>query len=157
VFLFLAPLTIALIAAIFIMRAGEPGGSLRRALIFVLLGPLLGVVAIFAVLPILIGPIDLYGLPFVLFFSLIVSAIAGPVDGVLAYVVPVRLRVPLTAIVGAAVPAGVAVGLCLYVSIHLGKPMVAPKLYQLIPITLFGALHAGACSLLTHCFRRRKA
>jgi hypothetical protein len=38
-----------------------------------------------------------------------VCPIAGTVDGVLAYVVPISLRAPLTATVGAAIAAGLSV------------------------------------------------
>ena len=57
------------------------------------------------------------GCVIVILFSLVVSAITGPVDGLLAYAVPVSLRAPLTAIVGAAI----AVGLILYVDANLGN------------------------------------
>ena len=127
-----------------------------RPLIFVL-GPVLVVVALFSVLHVVSGgTIEFDGIPFVLFFSLIVCAIAGTVDGILDFFVPGWSRVALTAIVGAVVGAGVAFAFFLYLSIHLEKPMVPPTLYPLIAISsLFGAFNAGACSLLTHCFCRK--
>ncbi|KRR29963.1 hypothetical protein [Bradyrhizobium retamae] len=121
---------------------------------FVLLGPVLGVLIGFSVVAIAIrgyAP-DLYGVPIAFLFSLVVCAITGPVDGVLAWVVPVSLRVPLTAIVGAAV----AVGLVLFLAAQLGGQMT-PPLHTLIPIAVIGAINTGACSLLTYYWRRRKA
>lgn len=133
---------------------GSGRGSLR-ALIFVL-GPILGVVAVFSVLRILSGgTLEFDGIPFMMFFSLIVCGIAGPVDGILVFFVPGWSRVALIAIAGAAVGAGVVFAFCLYLSIHLGKPMVPPTLYQLIAVSLYGAFNAGICSLLTHCFCRK--
>jgi hypothetical protein len=123
--------------------------SLRRALIFVLLGPVLGILVAFYLAG--EGHRDLYGVPIAYFFSLVVCAITGPVDGVLAYVAPIWLRAPLTAIAGAAA----AVGLCFFLEILLGSK-VTPSLRTLIPIAVIGASSTGACSLLTYFFRRRK-
>jgi hypothetical protein len=121
--------------------------GLPRAFVFVLLGPVFGVIAAWSMITVLMGgPIDPYGIPIAFFFSLIVCAITGPVDGVLAYVVPISLRVPLTAIAGAAV----AVGVYLYL---YGAPLgskLAPSLHRLIAFALFGALNTGACSLLSY-------
>ncbi|WP_213288872.1 hypothetical protein [Bradyrhizobium sp. sGM-13] len=113
---------------------------------FVLLGPALGVLIAFSVVAIAIrGYVaDLYGVPIAFLFSLVVCAIAGPVDGVLAWVVPISLRAPLTAIIGAAV----AVGLVLFLAAQLGGQMT--PLHTLIPIAVIGALNTGACSLLAH-------
>jgi hypothetical protein len=80
--------------------------------------------------------------------------IIGPVDGLLACVVPVWVRVPLTTLVGAVVAVGVGVGLSVYVSSDLGKSIVLPALYQLIPIATLGALCMGVCSLLSHDYSR---
>jgi hypothetical protein len=120
----------------------SPG--LRRALVFVLLGPVFGLLVAFSLKAVADGgyPTDVgIGIVIVFFFSLIVCPIAGTVDGVLAYVMPISLRAPLTAIVGAAV----AVGL----SLLLG--------FRYIPIAIVGALTTGACSLLSHNYRRAKA
>ena len=114
----------------------SPG--LRRALVFALLGPVFGVIAAW------------YGMPIVFFLSVIVCAIAGPVDGVLADGVPIWLRVPLIAIVGAAIAVGL--GLCLWVL--LGNRMVPPSLYAQISIAIIGAFCTGACSLLSHDYDR---
>ncbi|MGH6709850.1 MAG: hypothetical protein ACREEK_12850 [Bradyrhizobium sp.] len=128
--------------------------SRRRTLVFAFLGPVLGVLLAYYLVG--QGYRDGYVAPIVFFFSLILCAITGPVDGALARVVPVWLRVPVTTIAGAAVAAEVAVGFQLYVSNHLGKPMVLPPLHQLISIAGFGALVTGVCSLLSHDYRRRK-
>ena len=130
----------------------SPG--LRRALVFVLLGPVFGVLAAFSVVAVLNGGYlgDLYGIPIAFFFSLIICAVTGPVDGVLAYIVPISMRAPLTTIVGAAV----AVGLSLFLWAQLGNKMVPPSLSSQIPIAVIGALCTGACSLLSHSRRSRK-
>src|ERR1043166_2051132 len=112
-----------------------------RALIFVL-GPILGVVALVSVLQIVSGgTIEFDGVPFVLLFSLIVCAITGPFDGILAFFVPDWSRVTYSAIAGAVVGAGVAFAFFLYLSIELGKP---PTQDPLIAISsLYGAVNAG--------------
>ncbi|MEH2506084.1 ABC-type Fe3+-siderophore transport system permease subunit [Bradyrhizobium sp. AZCC 1578] len=128
--------------------------SLQRALVFVLLGPALGVLIAFSVVAIAIRgyAADLFGVSIAFLFSLVVCAITGIVDGVLAWAAPISLRAPLTAIVGAAV----AVGLVLFLAAQLGGQMT-PPLHTLIPIAVIGALNTGACSLLTYYYRRRKA
>lgn len=130
----------------------SPG--LRRALVFVLLGPVFGVVAAYSVVAVMISGyrVDTYGIPIAFFFSLIICAITGPVDGVLAYIAPISLRAPLTTIVGAAV----AVGLSLFLWAQLGNKTVAPSLYSQIPIAVIGALCTGVCSLLSHNRRNQK-
>jgi hypothetical protein len=115
--------------------------SLRRALVFVLLGPVLAVLTVLSLMIALTGgPSDAYGYPIVFVFSLVICAIAAPIDGVLAYVVPVWARAHLIAIVGAAI----ALGLNLYLG------------FRSVPIAAVGALNTGACCVLTHCFRRRE-
>lgn len=137
-------------------REGPPDGHLiwLRPLIFVL-GPILGVVALFSVLHVASGGnVEFDGIPFLLLFSLIVCAITRPFDGILAFFVPGWSRVTFTAIAGAVVGAGVAFAFFLHLSIDLGKPM--EPLYPLIAISSpFGAFNAGICSLLTHCFCRK--
>jgi hypothetical protein len=119
----------------------SPG--LRRALVFVLLGPIFGALAAFSVASVMNGArVDPYGIPIAFFFCLILCAIAAPVDGVLAYVVPISLRAPLTAIVGAAV----LVGICFYLWTSVGNKMVLLSL-------IVGAITTGTCSLLSHNYR----
>jgi hypothetical protein len=127
-------------------RSGHPT-SLRRALFFVLLGPVLGALVASSLTP------DSYVIPIAYLFSLIVCALIGPIDGVLGYVLPIWLRAPLTAVAGAAT----AVGLYLFLIMLGNKTMPLPPLHELIPIALVGALSTGPCSLLTYCFRQRKA
>jgi MFS family permease len=69
--------------------------SLRRALLFVLLGPVLGVLVAYYLAG--EGYRDGYVIPIAYFFSLIVCATTGPIDGILAHVAPIWLRGPLTA------------------------------------------------------------
>jgi hypothetical protein len=126
--------------------------SLRRALIFVLLGPILGALVAFSVATIASGGKHAVYLPIAFLFSLVVCAITGPADGVLAYVVPISLRAPLTAIVGAAV----AVGLSIFLGAQLGSKTM-PSLHTVIQIAVIGALDTGACSLLTHHCRPSEA
>jgi hypothetical protein len=122
----------------------------RRAVVFGLLGPVLGVLIVFSLMIAATGgPSDLYGYPIVFFYSLIACAITALVDGVLAHVVPIYLRAPMTAIAGAVVAVGVVLLL------WFGKMTPPPQ--TLILIAAVGALNTGACSLLTYCFRRRKA
>jgi hypothetical protein len=137
--------------------ADSESASVRRGLVFVLLGPVLSIIVVFWLLPIVTGvPLDLYGIPPVFFPSLIIGAITGPADGVLAKLAPIWLRAPLIAIVGSTVVIGLAFGLIFYISSHTGRPMVIPKPHELIPMVLFGALNAGACSLLAGLFCRNK-
>ncbi|MDO9298424.1 hypothetical protein [Bradyrhizobium sp.] len=110
---------------------------MMRALVFGLVGPVLGVLIAFYLVG--EGHRDPYGVPIVLFFSLFVCPIAGTVDGVLAYVVPIYLRVPLTATVGAASAAGLSVFL-------FGGNL----LHTQLPVAIVGALCMAICSLLSH-------
>ena len=127
---------------------------MKRLLVFLLRGPVFGVLVVIYLVGEGYGP---YSVPIAFFFTLIVCAIIGPVDGVLAHVAPVWLRVPMTTIVGAAATAGVALGLELYASSHLGKSMVPLPMYQMIPIAVFGALWTGVCSLISHDYNAQKA
>ena len=130
---------------------------MKRYVVFMILGPIFGVLAAYAVLTVATGGyVELYGIPLVFFFTLIVCAITGPIDGVLTYVAPVWLRGPLTGIVGAVVSVGVAVALGLYMSRELGKSMVLPPMHEMIPIAVFGAFCMGVCSLLSHNYRHPK-
>jgi hypothetical protein len=121
----------------------------RRALVFVLLGPVIGAFASWSVVAITTGgPVDAYGIPPSYLFSRIVCAITGPVDGVLAYVTPIWLRAPLTAVVGAAV----AVGVFLLLVVLLGIPgPMPPRLLSVILIV--GAVATGMSSLFSHNYR----
>jgi hypothetical protein len=120
----------------------SPG--LQRALVFALLGPVFGVLAALLMATAAREGTPCYVIPLALFFSLIICAVTGPVDGVLAYLVPVSLRVPLTAMFGATV----AVGLGLFLETLLGIGTSPPP--TLIPVAVIGALSTGASSLLSH-------
>jgi hypothetical protein len=123
--------------------------ELRRALVFVLLGPVFGVLVALSQEVVVRGSIPgdyVEGCVTVYFFSLIVSVITAPADGILACGLPIPERGPLTAVVGAAV----AVGVSLYWWTQMGNKMVPPSLYSQIPIAVIGGLSMGACSLLSH-------
>jgi hypothetical protein len=125
----------------------SPG--LRRALVFAWLGPLFGLLVTFTLKAVADGgyPTDVgIGIAIVFFFSLIVCPTAGIVDGVLAYVVPIFLRAPLTATVGASIAVGLS--LCLF-----GGSLT----YRQMPAAIVAALAMGACSLLAHNHRVKPA
>jgi hypothetical protein len=132
---------------------------MKRVPIFVLLGPTMVVLIVLSREVIARGAVPggyVEGCAMLFFFSLIICAVTVPVDGVLAYVLPICLRAPLTAIVGAAV----AVGLRLYMSTQVGNK-VPPSLYPEIPMefiwaAVIGGLTTGACSLLSHNYRNEK-
>jgi hypothetical protein len=133
-------------------RRGHPiSPGLRRALVFALLGPVFGVLVALLMATAATGGAPVYVIPIAFFFSLMVCAVTGPVDGVLAYLVPVSLRAPLITIVGAAV----AVGLCVFLATLLGIT-ITPPLRMLTPSAVIGALCTGACSLLSHHRRSQK-
>lgn len=121
---------------------------MKRMLVFLLLGPVFGVLVVFSQAIVASG--DIYGdyaegCAITFMFSLIVSAITGPVDELQACVVPISLRAPLTATLGAAV----AVGLLLHVQAKFGNTRM-PSLSALLQAAVIGVLSAGACSLLSH-------
>ena len=113
---------------------------MKRALVFLLLGPASVVFAIWAAFR---APVDrLVAIIAMLLFSFtfLVSAIAGLVDGCLARPFPILARAPLTAIAGAAL----AVGLVLTL---FG---ITPQPKEVMPFAIICALYMGACSLLSH-------
>jgi hypothetical protein len=119
--------------------------ELRRALVFVGLGLVFGAFVAWSVVVVLAaGPVDLYGIPPAYLFCLIVCAITGPFDGVLAHVMPIRLRAPLIAVVGAAVPTGVF----FLVAQGIKGPWSLIMLMMIV-----GAAAAGMSSLLSHNYR----
>jgi hypothetical protein len=122
--------------------------SMKRLPVFLLLGPVFGVLVALSNAVVESGrfppPDYAEGCTMFFVFSLIVSVVAGPVDAILSYAVPISLRAPLTAIVGAAV----AVGLDLYGATW------TPPLHTLVLYAVLGALSMGACSLLSHDYRR---
>ena len=125
--------------------------SARQALIFVLLGPVLGVLIVWAMMMVATGgPSDAYGYPVVFIFSMVVCVITAPVDAFLSRFESIYVRAPLTAIIGATVAGSLVLLLC------LGEmPLLPPEM--LLLIAAVAGLNTGACSLLAYAFRRRKA
>lgn len=119
---------------------------MKRCIVFTFLGPILGLFGV-ALLDVAAGR----GFPhefgeggvMSLIFSLIVSVVTMPVDGSLAYVLPIPLRAPLTAIVGATIAVGLDLAL-------IGKMLPQQILMQ---IAVAGALSMGTCSLLSNDYR----
>ncbi|MGE6057288.1 hypothetical protein ACQJ2V_28065, partial [Klebsiella variicola subsp. variicola] len=68
---------------------------------FSVLGPAL-CVASAVLIELAAGRVPEEGVVYAFLFSLIVSIITGPIDGYLAHFIPLQLRAPLSAIVGAA-------------------------------------------------------
>jgi hypothetical protein len=119
--------------------------SPRRGLVFLLLGPMLGVLIAlvphaasggFSVGPAFIGDI-------LFLFGLLVCGIAGVIDGILSRTLPIALRAPLIALVGAMIAIGLPAAL-------LGPPPAELS----IALGIGGALCTGVCSLLSHDYRR---
>ena len=118
----------------------------RRVLVFVGLGPVFSALITWSVVALISGGhADVYGIPIVYLFSLIVCAITAPVDGLLSYVTPIRLRAPLTAVVGAAV----AVGVIFFLVAQLGNKGPLP-LGLLMTSLIVGAAATSMSSLLSH-------
>lgn len=119
--------------------------SMKRILIFVLLGPALVVASwmIFvAVAEGLVGPVPIAAALFI--FTFLVAAIAGLVDGFLARVVTIPLRTLVTAAVGATTACSVAFAL---------SGCVAPP----FALLAFGsAACTGVCSLLANDYGARR-
>lgn len=115
--------------------------SLRRFLVFSLLGPTLGIASALLVDMIAGRRIAFEeGAFLACMFSLAVSTVTGPVDGYLAHVIPQPLRAPLSAAVGAATAA------FLMLWIMGGRPIPSETLTK---VALFGAACMGVCSLLS--------
>ncbi len=125
--------------------------SMKRALMFLLLGPALVVVPwliFIAVIQGLGGPVDLVAM--VLFvFTFIVAAIAGFVDGCMARTLPTHLRTLLTASVGALMACILADGLL------MGFFSPTSMSWLLTLFAIGGAFVTGACSLLSNDYSGR--
>lgn len=114
---------------------------MKRALMFLLLGPTL-VVAAFLIY-IVKGPWGHFegASAMILFiFTFFVAAITGLVDGYLAQALPVYLRAPLTAIAGATITVSLVLILVGTISLQ----------WILMPFAIGGALCMGTCSLLSN-------
>lgn len=145
---------------------------MKRILVFLLLGPALVVTAWLIYVPAGKGPGDGFVAlaAMALFtFALFVASFAVLVDGYLADTLPIYLRAPLIAIVGAAIAGGLFLGTVGWMfpgwitllSAGLIPGTVGWTLpFRLsAPFAISGALCMGACSLLSHdyCFRHRRA
>lgn len=117
---------------------------MKRAFTFLLLGPALAATAWMIYVVTSNGPLSFAAASaMILFiFTVFVAAIAALVDGSLARALPVYLRAPLTAIIGAAIPVGVILG---------WAGCVLPQQIWM-PFAIGGALCMGACSLLSNDF-----
>ncbi|MBR1266934.1 hypothetical protein JQ629_05360 [Bradyrhizobium sp. AUGA SZCCT0222] len=118
---------------------------MNRTLVFLLLGPLSVVLTTWVAV----------GMPFesfVLFFAVLlflvtfpVSAIVGVLDGQLARAIPLLLRAPLTALVGATA------------AMVLPRAVLGPLPQDMsIPFGIGGAFCMGLCSLLAHDYNAQK-
>jgi len=138
----------AIVEGFLARRAGRRpiiSSAARRALVFVGLGPVFCALITWSVVAVISGGhADLYGIPIVYLFSLIVCAITAPVDVLLSYVTPIQLRAPLTAMVGAAV--------AVFLVAQLGNKGPLP-LELLMMSLIVGATATGMSSLLSHNYR----
>jgi hypothetical protein len=128
---------------------------MKRALMFLLLGPALVVtawlifIAAIGGLGGLRGSVDIIAT--VLFvFTFLVASIAGLVDGCLARALPIHLRAFLTASVGATIAWSLAYAFL----IEIVSPSASIS-WLLMPFAIGGATVMGACSLLSHDYSGR--
>jgi hypothetical protein len=115
---------------------------MKRTFVFLLLGPVLGVSG--AILNNVFSGRGFRefgeGGIMAVAFAFIVSVATAPVDGYFAYVLPLPLRIPLTAAVGATMAVWLILG--------LGGKMLPQD--ALIRFAIIGAICMGACSLFSH-------
>jgi hypothetical protein len=117
----------------------------RRVLVFAGLGPVFGALAAWLVVAVMTGGhVDLYGIPPAYLFSLIACAITCPIDGILDYFMPIWLRAPLIAVIGAVIP----VGVFFLVAQGIKGPWSLISLMMIV-----GAVATGMSSLLSHNYR----
>lgn len=119
--------------------------SLRRALVFLLLGPMLGVFAVLlteavyggmgAFLALIMAAVFVLGMQ--------VAAVTAIADGILSLRLPITLRAPLTAVTGAIIGIGSLTAI-------LGQLPHG----MLMPIGGGVAFCAAVCSLLSHDYSR---
>jgi hypothetical protein len=109
------------------------------------LGPVFTTFAVWSVAAVMSGAhVDLYVIPPVYVVSLIACAITCPIDGVLDYFMPIWLRAPLIAVIGAVVP----VGVFFLVTQGIKGPGSLVSLTMIV-----GAVATGMSSLLSHDYR----
>ena len=118
---------------------------MKRALVFLLLGPALIVLATWVAVGMPPGDVVISVAVLLFLLTLPVSGIAGLVDGLLSTAFPMLVRVPLTAMGGA------LAALVLLVTLLGPMPQGMPT-----PFMIGGALCAGVCSLLAHDYRDQK-
>lgn len=129
--------------------------SMKRALMFLLLGPALVVTAWLIFIAAIDGLGGLRGsvdiIASVLFiFTFFVASITGLVDGCLARALPIHLRAFLTASAGAMIAWGLA---CAFF-IEFVSPSASIS-WLLMPFAIGGATVMGTCSLLSHDYSGR--
>ena len=112
---------------------------MSRPIVFLLLGPLSVVLATWVAVGM---PFESFVPPIALalfFFTAPVSGIVGALDGQLARAMPLLLRAPVTALVGATA------------AIVLPRALLGPMPQDMsVPFGLGGAFCMGLCSLLAH-------
>ncbi|MBR1251356.1 hypothetical protein JQ609_31115 [Bradyrhizobium sp. AUGA SZCCT0169] len=118
---------------------------MSRPFVFLLLGPLSVVLTTWVAVGM---PFESFVPPIALalfFFTLPVSAIVGILDGQLARAMPLLLRAPVTALVGAAA------------AMLLPRALLGPMPQDMsVPFGLGGAFCMGVCSLLAHDYNANK-
>lgn len=118
---------------------------MSRPLVFLLLGPLSVVLTTWVAVGM---PFESFVPPIALalfFFTLPVSAIVGILDGQLARAIPLLLRAPVTALVGATA------------AMVLPRALLGPMPQDMsVPFGLGGAFCMGVCSLLAHDYNANK-
>lgn len=119
--------------------------SPRRALVFLLLGPILGVLVALAP-DVASGGLNAWLVLIgkqVFVIALLVSAITGLVDGILSRTLSIFLRAPLIAIVGAVAAIG------------LPAALLGPLPQEMsVSLAIGGAFCMGVCSVLSHEYGR---
>ncbi|MBR1147814.1 hypothetical protein [Bradyrhizobium sp. AUGA SZCCT0431] len=127
------------------MPAWPDPPSPRRALVFLLLGPILGVLV--ALSPdVASGGLNAWLVLIgkqVFVIGLLVSAITGLVDGILSRTLSISLRAPLIALVGAVAAVGLPAAL-------LGPLPQEMSMW----LAIGGAFCMGVCSVLSHEYGR---
>jgi hypothetical protein len=131
--------------------------SMKRALMFLLLGPALVVTAWLIFIAAIDGLWGLRGsvdiIATVLFiFTFFVASITGLVDGCLVRALPIHLRTLLTASVGAMI----AWSLAYVFFIGIVSPSASIS-WLLVPFAIGGAAVMGTCSWLSHEYSGRPA
>lgn len=119
---------------------------MKRAFMFVLLGPALAVLAswVFVGMPFESFAIFIGMLLFI--FVIPVSGVIGFLDSQLSTVFPILARAPLMALIGATA------------AIVLPRAFLGGLPQDLsMPLAIGGTLCAGVCSLLAHDYRQEKA